>query len=157
MFGVEDQSPKFWGQKWKNRDGSTSERQRDICHHWKEAMRVLSMESKRTVHKSGRFQFPPRWDQTWKINALILSCARTAREKRWETFFERKVSQRPESVWPSKDYISGKCKNPLVWLMASSRVSELQNRIGLQIRWKMFLCAQRGWQSAKQKTEKEWW
>ena len=34
---------------------------------------------------------------------------------------------------------------PLVWFTASSRVSELQNRIGLQIRWKVLFCAQRGW------------
>ena len=33
------------------------------------------MESRRTAHKRRRMLFPPRWEQTWNIDALILSPA----------------------------------------------------------------------------------
>ena len=35
MYRSEDQSPKFWGQKWKNRDRSSGERLRESCQRWK--------------------------------------------------------------------------------------------------------------------------
>ena len=79
----EDQSRNFRGQKWKNRERSTGEssKQRETCQRWWEARRMLSMESERTVHKRRRLQFPPRWEQTWKSNATVLSCSTTADSK----------------------------------------------------------------------------
>ena len=78
---------------------------------------MLSRESKRTVHKR-RMYCPPRWEQTWTINARSSSRAPEPNTKS-----EGKNPTRGKSLrgWspsgktsrrPSEDYIHGTCTNP---------------------------------------------
>ena len=77
-------------QKWKNRVRSTSERRnQSALRGW----RVLSMERKRTVHTRKRLHFPPRWEETWKSNANVLFCSKTADSKRWGTCLMESLSE----------------------------------------------------------------
>ena len=92
----------------------------------------------------------------------VFSWSKTAYEKRWETFFEKKSSERPESVWEKMSNTvqrlhQWKVHEPIVSFLAPYRMSQLQNGLGMQIRWKVRFYAQRGWQSAQQTTEKYWW
>ena len=101
------------------------ERKQGECNPW---------NAKGKCTKGNACSFGHDEKETWKSNAIALSWPRTADEKRWEKSSNGKPlrGQSPSgkrSRRPYKDYISGKCTNLLcdAW-------SELQNRIGVQIR-----------------------
>ena len=80
----------------------------------------------------------------------------------WWKYIEKKESERPESMWEVCSTTVQRLHQrwvheTILWLLASSRMSILQNRIGMRIRWKVLVCAQAGWRSIQQKTGGGWW
>ena len=64
--------------------------------------RMLSVDSKRTVFKRRRLQFPPRRQQVWKESTIVLSCSKIA-----DSSPSRKKGQRL-----CRKYHTGNCTNP---------------------------------------------
>ena len=56
-----------------------------------------------------------------------------------------------------EDYIDGNCTNPSCDNRRPPVCQKLQNWIGMQIRRKVHIQAQRGWQSAQQEAGERWW
>ena len=101
-------------------------------------------------------------EQTWKFDALILSCSRTADEKRWETSSKGR-SLRGRSPFgkryrrPWKRYISGKCSNPSCDSWHPPVCQNHKNRIGRTFGEQCPFMDSEDDSQPNKRPKKEWW